>query len=119
MHLPDWCAQLRSLRDDSGLSRSELARRSGVSAGTIKAYETNARTPSRPMLTAILDCLKADRHSRHRVLESAGFAADGTAAGLEHANPEFSFREAMAEIESSPWPAFIANETMELVGANT
>jgi hypothetical protein len=25
----------------------------------------------------------------------------------------------MAEIASSPWPAFIANETMELVGANT
>ena len=118
MTLPEWCDRLRAVRNDSGLSRAELAARAGVSPGTLKAYETNSRRPSREMLTAILDCLKLDRHARNGLLSAAGFAPDSVPSGLELPEPEHSFAEAMAEIEAALWPAFIANEAMEIVGAN-
>ena len=53
----------------------------GVSAETIKAYETGLRQPTRSYLVAILDALKVERHLRNDILVGAGFAPDGDSLG--------------------------------------
>jgi transcriptional regulator with XRE-family HTH domain len=109
---------LRVLRNASRLSREDLGLRSGVSSGSVKAYELGRRNPSRESLTALLDTLQVDRHDRNEILEQAGFAPDSVASGRERDDPQQTLTEAVAEISSQAWPAFIANEQMSVVEAN-
>lgn len=113
-----WSQRLRTFREAALLSREELGRRSGVSGDSIKAYELGRRNPSRGSLTAILDAIGADRHERNEILELAGFAPDSVPSGRERADPQHTPEEAVAEMASLPWPAFIANEQMSVVDAN-
>jgi hypothetical protein len=92
----------------------------GVSAETIKAYETGLRQPTRTFLVSILDALRIERQQRNDILVGAGFAPDGErlgALGLPHYM--FSLAEAAEHLQEKPWPAFVLNEYTEVVAVNS
>ena len=51
---PSAAAVLRSARERSSLSQTELARRAGVAQSVISAYESGRREPSLPMLCRLV-----------------------------------------------------------------
>ena len=113
-----WFDQLRRLREQENVSRPELAARSGISTASIKAYESGARHPSRPALSALLDALSADAFARQEILVGAGFAPDGRSPA-ERLNDEwFNLEDASAEIAPLPHPACVTTELFEVVAAN-
>lgn len=50
-------SRLRELREAAGWSRTELARRAGVNARTIEAYETGNAEATVPRFTRLADAL--------------------------------------------------------------
>lgn len=113
-----WFDRLRGLREQEGISRAELALRSGLSSASIKAYETGTRHPSRAALSALLDALTADAFARQEILVGAGFAPDGRSPA-EHLSDEwFTLQEACDEIARLPHPACVTTELFEVVAAN-
>ncbi len=114
----DWRPLLRDARATVGMTRDDLAARSGVAAVTIKAYELGHRNPSRPLLTALLTALGVDRFLRNQILEGAGFIPDGLEVWLR--NPDFalSLDEAVREISACRWPAIVTGEGLKLIAAN-
>ena len=115
----DWSTLLRDLRDREGLTRREVASRAAIAPATVKAYELGLRHPSRELLAAVLDALKADLLTRNQVLAGAGFVPDGRTHADRLDNEWFTFEKAAAEIEQSPFPAHLGSETMDVVAANT
>jgi transcriptional regulator with XRE-family HTH domain len=117
MSANDLPARLRQARSDLHISRAELARRAGVSAETIKAYELGSRRPSRDLLIALLDTLRVERGARDEILVLAGFAPHED--GPERF-PHFLFTpdEAREHCAGTAWPAFVLNELMEVVCYN-
>ncbi|HQW50760.1 MAG TPA: helix-turn-helix domain-containing protein [Tepidiformaceae bacterium] len=116
--MPGWFARLRSLREQEGISRDELARRAGISASSIKAYESGVRHPSRPALAALLDSLTADAFARREILVGAGFAPDGRSPAEHLADEWFSLADACDEIAHLSHPACVTTELFEVVAAN-
>jgi len=114
----DWHVALRSARERLGLSRTELARLSGISPETLRAYEVGRRKPSRQNLDAVLDALKLDRTEGNRIRLAVGFAPDSHDYGTPSVADQYTIAELQVELERLPWPAFAANELMEIVAAN-
>ena len=114
-----WGDELRAARLEVDVSRKALARLAGVSAATVKAYEDGTRNPSRQMLSALLGALKVERRTRNRILFDAGFAPDGQVLGsVDEPGYAFTVEEATEYLEEFPWPAFLLNEFVEVVGCN-
>ena len=113
----DWSLWLVEARKQVRLSRAELARRASLSPETVRAYEEGRRRPTIESLTAILDALKLDRTEGNRIRLALGFAPDSRDFGIGHAR-YYSVEDLQVEIERLPWPAFAANDMMELVVAN-
>lgn len=113
-----WFAILRRLREQEGVSRSELAARSGISLSSIKAYESGVRHPSRDALSTLLDRLTADAFARHEILQGAGFAPDGRSPAVRSASEWFTLAEAAEEIAGLPHPSCLTTELFEVVAAN-
>jgi transcriptional regulator with XRE-family HTH domain len=118
MATEDWHTSLRMFRERLGLSRAELGGLSGISPETLRAYETGRRRPSRQNLDAILDALKLDRTQANRIRLVLGFASDFRDYGTPGIADQFTLEELAEEIERVPWPAFAANEMMEIMAAN-
>jgi transcriptional regulator with XRE-family HTH domain len=114
----DWTLLLRQSRQAAALSRDDVARRCGVSAESLRAYETGRRRPSRDTLNAVLDALAVDPARRNAILRGAGFTDDATWVGRQADSPEYSFDEATALMREVPWPAHINSETFEVLAAN-
>ena len=114
----DWTQLLRQSRQASALSRDDVARRCGISAESLRAYETGRRRPSRDTLNAVLDALAVDPARRNAILRGAGFTDDATWVGRQADSPEYSFAEATALMREVPWPAHINSETFEVLAAN-
>lgn len=117
--MAEWSQRLRALRDEEGLTRVELAELASVAPATVKAYELGHRNPSRNLLTALLDALKADMHTRALVLSGAGFAEDGATPSRRRPDEYFDLLEATREVASSPFPACVSNEVMEVLAVNS
>ena len=49
--------QLQKLREQSGLSREQLAKSAGLNTGSLANLENGARTPSWPTVQALADAL--------------------------------------------------------------
>lgn len=113
-----WAGQLRSLREQEGLTRAQLAQLASVAPATVKAYELGHRNPSRQLLTALLDALNADMFLRNSVLAGAGFAPDDRTPAERLPQEYFSFGEALAEMDRSPFPCCLLSENMEILAAN-
>ncbi len=116
--MAEWQDMLRRLREQEGLSRRELAARASVAPASVKAYETGARHPSRELLAAVLDAMKADLFLRSEVLKAAGYAPDGRSSSARLEDEWFDLLEAAEEIARSPFPACITTEVMEVAAAN-
>ncbi|MEK7247127.1 MAG: helix-turn-helix domain-containing protein [Chloroflexota bacterium] len=115
-----WPQTLHTARKALRLSRTAVGRLAGVSAETIKAYETGLRQPTRSYLVAILDALKVERRLRNEILVGAGYAPDGDALGPGHVpHYMYSAEAATDHIEGMPWPAFVLNEYAEVVATNS
>ena len=116
--MADWPTLLRRLRDKEGLTREDVAKRASIAPATIKAYELGLRHPSRDLLVSVLDALKADLLTRNQVLTGAGFVPDDRTHSERLENEWFTFDEAVKEMERSPFPSHLNNETMDVVAAN-
>lgn len=119
VRMPEWFERLRRLREGEGISRAALAARAGISAASVKAYETGARHPSGAALSSLLDALAADAFARREVLVGAGFAPDGRSPAEHLGDNWFSLEDACSEIASLAHPACVTTELMEVVAANT
>jgi transcriptional regulator with XRE-family HTH domain len=118
MATEDWHLALRTFRERLSLSRTELAHLTHISPETLRAYEAGRRKPSRQNLDAMLDALKLDRTQGNRIRLALGFAWDSRDYGIPGIADQFTLEELAVEIERLPWPAFAANEMMEIMAAN-
>lgn len=50
---------IKSLRQNNGMTQTELAKRAGVSKGAISRWEAGQRTPPTDMFITIMECLGA------------------------------------------------------------
>jgi transcriptional regulator with XRE-family HTH domain len=117
--MESWFRMLRAARSGLGVGQADLAARADISLASLKSYELGKRHPSRPYLIAILDALKLERSHRNAILGAAGYVSDSYEIG-PWADARFMFtpEEATAYIATYRWPAFLANEMMEVVAAN-
>lgn len=115
----DWRARFREARRQLDLTQEGVAKRAGVSKDTVRAYETGRRLPeNRDRFIGLLEALEFSRAEQNLILESLGFAPK-----LDSSNPAlrstwYQLADLDQVVERVPWPAFYANELMELVGAN-
>ena len=63
--LPISGADLRSLRQDLGLSARALGALAGVTRSAVQSYETETRRPSRPVFRALVEVLEAEALRRN------------------------------------------------------
>lgn len=115
---PPWSRLLAQARDSVGLSQERLAASSGVSLGSVKAYEQGRRHSSRAQLVAMLDAMKVSRATRNAVLVAAGFASEPVAEAKQGPSRGLTAEEAIDEIGRYRWPSFLCNENAEILGAN-
>lgn len=118
--LPRWSVLLAEIRESLDVSQFQLAQLSGVSLGSVKAYEQGRRHASRVHLVAMLDALKVTFGVRNEVLAAAGYARD---VHVESTDPNRRRRmvqlsQAVSEISEYRWPAYVTNENAEILGAN-
>lgn len=113
----DWRRRLRAARERLGLSREELAAQAGVSASSVRGYESGRRHPRQESLEAIMHALRLDRTESNPIREGAGFRP---VASLFDERPDYYFtvEELQHAIDRVPWPEFVVNDTMEVVAAN-
>lgn len=113
----DWKTALRDWRKSESLTQAALAARSGLSLAAVRAYESGARRPSSSALQSLIDAIGIPREEANRLLAAAGYAVDMYSVfnwGLEPATLE----SLMTEADSLPWPAFITNQSYDVVHAN-
>jgi transcriptional regulator with XRE-family HTH domain len=113
----DWKTALRDWRKSESLTQAALAARSGLSVAAVRAYESGARHPSAAALQSIVDAIGIPREEANRLLAAAGHAVDMYSVfnwGLEPA----TLVSLKAEADSLPWPAFITNQSYDVVHAN-
>ena len=111
-----WFDQLRSIRERRGMSRQELAERSGLSAHSLRSYELGRRRPTREHLREILNCLDADQRARNAILAGAGLAPE---APIDHfREPNIPPREAVRLIRRRPLPAVLLNDRTEVLAVS-
>lgn len=113
----DWPAALRGERLRLRLSRTEVARRSGLSASAIKAYESGQRNPSRDALAALIDALGLPAATANQILAGAGYATNWRAVLHKAYGPRDAAWFA-AEVERYTWPVFVTNEAGDIIAAN-
>jgi len=114
---PRWSTLLSLARQSVELSQDRLAAVSGVSLGSIKAYESGRRHATRPKLAALLDAMKISRAIRNEVLTAAGFAADDENP-IDPTSRRIKREEALEEIGRYRWPSMLISENAEILGAN-
>jgi transcriptional regulator with XRE-family HTH domain len=112
----DWRRALRDARLARTLSLSALSRNSGLSLAAVKAYEAGTRTPSRDALTALIDAIGIPREDANRIYAGAGYAIDWYT--LFRGRYLFDLDDARQQLESLQWPAFISNQSFDVVHAN-
>ena len=113
----DWRVALRKHRRERRMTLQEAAQRSGLSLATVKAYEHGTRKPGERSLRALIDALGLPREDGNRILGGAGYAVDWYALFHER----FAVPDSAAvqqELDALPWPAFIANQSFDVLKWN-
>jgi transcriptional regulator with XRE-family HTH domain len=116
--LKRWNQLLADARKRVRLTQRDLAALTLLSPETIKAYEMGRRRATRPRLIAMLDAINIDQHTRNDILAGAGFATESIGVGRRSASRYLSIEEAVEQAELRPWPAFVVNELVEVLGMN-
>ena len=113
----DWKSALRGFRRDESLTQAQVAAKSGLSIAAVRAYESGARRPSAAALQSLIDAIGIPREQANRMLAAAGYAVDMYSVynwGLE----PVTLASLKAEADSLAWPAFITNQSYDVVHAN-
>lgn len=117
--MPSWQSRLRATRTRLGVSREELARRSGVPAHTLRRWEDGSRRPPEDRLRALLDALDCPVAEANTLLGAAGFPTQHTLFPEERfPNYFYTAAELQIAVEDVPWPEFVLNDHAEIVAAN-
>jgi transcriptional regulator with XRE-family HTH domain len=117
--LQRWRSRLRATRERLGVSRAELARRSGVPADTLRRWEDGTRNPRHASLRAVLDALDCPSAEANALLAEAGFPPARTLfPGDRFPNYYYTAGELQDAVEQAPWPEFVINDNIEVVAAN-
>lgn len=74
--LPGFPILLQRLREERGLSKAELAKRTGLDPSTITRFEQGARMPERETLLQLAGAMVLPMADRDRLLASAGFRSE-------------------------------------------
>ncbi len=69
-------ALLERLRDERGLSKAELAKRTGLDPSTITRFEQGTRMPERETILQLASAMVLPMPDRDRLLASAGFRSE-------------------------------------------
>jgi transcriptional regulator with XRE-family HTH domain len=112
----DWRAALRAHRIEQKMSQRQLARRAGLSASAIKAYENGSRHPSVAALDALIASLGITRERANPIRAGAGYAVDWYSLLNERFVPEPDLLT--EQVERYPWPVFVANQAYDVVATN-
>lgn len=113
----DWRTSIKYWRTEQHVTQAELARRSGLSIEGIKAYESGRRRPSAEALKCIIHALGIPREDANRILGGAGYAIEWDAVLIGRYAP-CSLEDLQREAESYPWPAYVTNQSFDVVVAN-
>lgn len=117
--MPSWQSRLRATRTRLGVSREELARRSGVPAHTLRRWEDGSRRPTEARLRALLEALDCPSAEANAILDAAGFSMQHTLFPEERfPNYFYTAEELQTVVEDVPWPEFVLNDKAEVVAAN-
>ena len=117
--LQRWRSRLRATRERLGVSRAELARRSGVPADTLRRWEDGTRNPRHASLRAVLDALDCPSAEANAILTEVGFPPARTLfPGDRFPNYYYTVDELQDAVEQVPWPEFVINDNVEVVAAN-
>lgn len=115
--MAEWQPLLRHWRQQTGMSRPALAARSGVSVAAIRAYEAGARHPSSHALRSLIDAIGMPADDANKVLAGAGYAIEWEAP-FQGRIATVSAVDLAAGVASCPWPAFITNQSFDVVATN-
>ena len=113
---PEWSAALRNHRERAGLSRAALASKAGVSEAAVKAFEWGTRHPKEATLNAIIGALGLTREQANPLREANGYAEDWWAILHQRFVP--GALDLQAEVDRCPWPAFVANQSIDIIYSN-
>lgn len=67
---------LERLREERGLSKAELAKRTGLDPSTITRFEQGARMPERETILMLANAMVVPMSDRDRLLAAAGFRSE-------------------------------------------
>jgi transcriptional regulator with XRE-family HTH domain len=114
-----WRQQFQLARRALRISVDDLARATGISASSIRAYESGRRNPPREQLRKLLDAARVSAGDANEIMADAGYAADDTLYPGEEDAYYYKAGPALdAAVELVPWPEFVTNDTSEVVAAN-
>lgn len=105
---------LRQARNAARMTRQELGVRAGVTARSVKAYESGERTPNRQVLAALGVAAGLNQGSLNVLLLAAGYAP---APQRVHCYHRGSCVDDLLS-QQAEWPQFVLNDGLFLVGAN-
>jgi transcriptional regulator with XRE-family HTH domain len=111
-----WSRELRRLREERGMTREVLARRSGISVSAVKAFETGKRHPKEGTLSALIDALGLTREQANPVRSGAGYPDDWYS--LLHDRYPSAAIDLEAAVKDVPWPAFVSNQAIDILHTN-
>jgi transcriptional regulator with XRE-family HTH domain len=122
---------LQSTRRDANLSRTGLASLSGLSAPSIRAYESGQRSPSRTAIMALTRALNIDGYETNRLLREAGFEEEpsdfarwlsgDTSLAIyrgRHGHKAAGARAMFRECDRLTWPAAVLDAGCHVVSVN-
>lgn len=114
-----WRTQLRNIRGRLDVSRTELARRSGVPVHTLRRWEDGSRNPKQDSLRAVLTALDCPTFEANAILADAGFPPARTLFPTDlFPAYYYTVAELHQAVEEQPWPEFVLNNNTEVVAAN-
>ena len=109
---------VRALREERGLTQSDLANALGIRYQQVQKYETGANRISAAALQVIADRLRVHPACFFRLAQqglAAGFAEDGQAA-FEEATPRERIERALLRLEEAGQLPLIASTLEALAG---
>jgi transcriptional regulator with XRE-family HTH domain len=113
----DWRETVRSWRVRQALTQAQVAERSGLALASVRAYEYGKRHPSQTALLSLVSALGIPREEANNVLMGAGYAVDWQGMLRQNFLP-LRVEELEAEAAALPWPAFVTNQSFDVLYAN-
>lgn len=110
-------AKLRAIRERAGLTQLAVELESELGSGYLQRVESGrVARPERPTIERLLDALDAPFSDRRDVLEAFGYAV--AASPPNAAERAWARAEARAELDASPFPAYVLDCTHRIVAWN-